>query len=204
MEPPFVTCRHESCDRDAHRGANGRLGYCSKHYQRAKRHGNPDVVKPTPSPARDWIAAHTAYSGYDCLAWPFHVGSDGYGRAHGPDGRLSTASRLMCIASHGNPPTLRHEAAHRCGRGNRACVNPRHIYWATPQENQRDRAKHGTSNRGERQWQARLSEEKVRAIREDRSGVPQADVAAEFGIHQSHVSKIKSGQRWEWLDPVSR
>jgi hypothetical protein len=106
---------------------------------------------------------------------------------------------MMCEAAHGPRPSPRHECAHSCGKGHEACVNQTHLRWATPEENQRERSLHGTSNRGERQWQSRLTEEDVRAIRDLALTSTNAAIAARFQIDPSHVSKIVSGSAWGWL-----
>lgn len=46
----------------------------------------------------------------------------------------------------------------------------------------------------------KMTEEKVRDIKERvRSGERQKDVAAEYGIDPSHVSKMVSGKAWSWV-----
>ena len=117
----FLPCAAIECTRNAHRSAEGKLGYCSMHYQRFKRHGDPSIVKPIPMPALDWIESNKTLLNDDCLRWPFHIGKDGYGRAHHRNGPLTTASRLMCIAAHGEPPAAQYEAAHSCGKGSQGC-----------------------------------------------------------------------------------
>lgn len=196
----FSRCTTEGCELNAHRSANGRSGLCSLHYQRIKKHGDPSVRLQAPSPAKDWIASHKDHIGQDCLIWPFYLGRDGYGRVHYPGGGLTTASRMMCIAAHGDPPFPKAEAAHTCGRGSAGCVNPNHIRWASCLENQTDRVEHGTSNRGEQQWAARLTEDDIRAIRRLALTESQGLISERFGIHQSHVSKIVSRSSWAWLD----
>lgn len=201
MTKRHAACAAEGCQRNAHHDAHGRRGFCSLHYMRHKTHGDPHVRSRTPRPAADWLRAHRDHSDDECLTWPFHVGRDGYGRVHRPgSGSLTTASRLMCEIAHGEPPSARHEAAHSCGRGNHACVNPRHLYWATPSENQCERADHGTSNRGTRQWQAKLTEDDVREIRRRLGFESQTAIARDFGVNQSTVSDIKTGKKWGWLD----
>lgn len=201
MEIRFKSCSSDGCSSNAHRDAQGKLGFCSLHYQRFKKHGDPTVVKVQQSPAMDWLRAHAKHSETECLRWPFHIGNDGYGRAHHPmTGGLSTASRLMCIFAHGEPPSNKHEAAHSCGKGNEACVNPNHLYWCTPVENQRERAVHGTSNRGEQQGNSKLTTPEVLRIRVLLENHSQTTVARMFGVDQSHISNIANRKQWAWLD----
>lgn len=68
------------------------------------------------------------------------------------------------------------------------------LRWDTPQNNQRDRAKHGTSNRGEQCAAAKLTEQQVAAIRLDPR--LQREIAAEYGVRENTISRIKSGKRW--------
>ena len=68
------------------------------------------------------------------------------------------------------------------------------LRWDTAQSNQQDRAKHGTSNRGERCANAKLTEMQVAAIRVDSR--LQREIAADYGVRQSAISRIKSGAGW--------
>ncbi len=201
MEKQFLSCGVAGCSGNAHHNGNGRRGLCSTHYQRLKRHGDTHTVKQTPSKAKDWLIAHIGHDGSDCLLWPFAIGKDGYGRVHSfLTGKLTTASRQMCVAAHGDPPTSRHEAAHKCGNGKGGCVNPQHLYWALPATNQADRIAHGTTNRGARHGMAKLTEANVSEIRQLLEAHSQAEIAASFGVDPSHISCIKSRTRWAWLD----
>lgn len=68
------------------------------------------------------------------------------------------------------------------------------LRWDTAQSNQQDRAKHGTSNRGERCASAKLTETQVAAIRVDSR--LQREIAADYGVRENTISRIKSGVRW--------
>ena len=68
------------------------------------------------------------------------------------------------------------------------------LRWDTPRNNQLDRIKHGTSNRGEQCAAAKLTEAQVRAIRADTR--LQREIAAEYGVRENTISRIKSGKRW--------
>ena len=68
------------------------------------------------------------------------------------------------------------------------------LRWDTPRNNQLDRIKHGTSNRGERCASAKLTEAQIRAIRTDSR--LQREIAAEYGVRENTISRIKSGKRW--------
>ena len=71
------------------------------------------------------------------------------------------------------------------------------LRWDTPRNNQLDRIKHGTSNRGERCAVAKLTEAHARAIIADTR--IHREIAAEYGVRENTISRIKSGKRWSHL-----
>lgn len=107
------------------------------------------------------------------------------------DRRTFTVGPLVLSAFKGPCPKGM-ECAH--GNGDKRDNVPTNLRWATPLSNANDRRLHGTSGRGERNATAKLTAAIAVAIRSDTR--PQLDIAAEFGIAQSTVSKIKLGQRW--------
>jgi hypothetical protein len=74
------------------------------------------------------------------------------------------------------------------------------LCWGTHAENEADRVRDGTSNRGERQWQARLTREQVMECRRRyAAGESQGVLAAEFGVSGPTVSNAITGETWSWL-----
>lgn len=71
------------------------------------------------------------------------------------------------------------------------------LRWDTPKANAADKLLHGTSNCGERNPRAKLTESQVRSIRlRFEQGVSGVAISREFGIAKSAVSRIKLGQSW--------
>lgn len=97
----------------------------------------------------------------------------------------------VCLAFHGErPPGL--YACHEDGDPENNI--PTNVYWGTPKQNQEDRRKHGTSNCGVGR---KLDADKVAEIKSRLvDGDSQDAIAADLGISQSMVSKIKSGKLW--------
>lgn len=187
-------CAVQDCD-----GSAARRGWCVKHYTRFLRHGHPEGGGYGRGHVQEWLQKHASWDGEECLIWPFYCDPNGYGRVS-HDGRDQIAARVMCALAHGQPPTERHEAAHSCGQGHAGCVNPKHLRWATPHENQMDKAFHGTDTRGEKAWNAKLTEADVKNIRERLShGESQRSIASDFGVHQVSVSLINRRINWGWL-----
>lgn len=81
---------------------------------------------------------------------------------------------------------------HRCD--NPPCCNPWHLFIGDHAKNMRDMVERGRSLAGERHNMAKLTQEQVEAIRLDPR--LQRVIAAEYGIRQSHVSRIKNRERW--------
>lgn len=146
-----------------------------------------------------------SYSGDDYLIWPFARNSNGYGHLYLPNGTGISAARLVCQEAHGNPPSPRHETAHSCGNGHLGCVTPKHLRWATPKENCRDRIVHGTQTRGQDINTNKLTESEVieihRMLQEGKRS--KISLARQFNIGNSSIHRIKSGAAWGWLTGVS-
>lgn len=124
---------------------NKSRGFCSAHYERQRRHGDPlrgGVVGTSPAePSRYFAETVLPLKSDDCLEWPYARSGVGYGQMR-VDGRSVNVHRLVCLKAHGDPPTREHQAAHSCG--NRLCCNHRHLSWKTQAENELDKVAHGT------------------------------------------------------------
>lgn len=173
-------------------------GLCSAHYYRWKRTGDPLGGRVPPGSLQAWLADHVSYAGSECLLWPFARNAAGYGVVYF-EGRHTPASRAMCRLAHGEPEAETFEAAHSCGRGTDGCVSPRHLRWDTPVGNSHDRIIHGTTNRGQRNGQAKLSSSDVQAIRGLPKGASLKQAAREHLISIAQVKRIRNRTTWTWL-----
>ena len=182
-------CSIEGCE-----GKHYARGWCGMHYERWRKHGDPEFTKtaPTGEPLKflqDLI--DNPRSG--CVIWPYGKYTNGYGKLL-YEGRGQNAHRISLILATGKDPKDL-VAAHSCR--NRDCVNPSCLSWETEVENQRDRLRDGTDSRGEKQWLSKLTEDQVLAIYRDPR--TQQAIAEKYGVSQGTVSAIKNGYNWSWL-----
>ena len=143
-----------------------------------------------------WLKEHVNHEGDDCLPWPYSKHESGYGQATYM-GKKITANRLMCMLAHGNPPTSEHQASHSCGKGHEGCVNPKHLRWATPLENSREKKIHGTQCSGPDCWNYKLTDSDVLEIRQvlaQEESSP-TELAEKYGVHRSHIYNIRNGYK---------
>lgn len=192
--PPKVNggkCKVAGCERHARIKE-----WCPSHYWRWRNHGNPNGGMTRRGTKAKWLMEHAGYNEEHCLIFPFGVGRYGHVTFGGVK---MHAHRAMCILVHGQPPTADHQAAHSCGNGHLACVNPRHLSWKTPAQNQADRLVHGTHCRGERCRTAKLTEEQVLEIRSLRGHVSSKDLSKRFSISPGAVKMIWQRRNWAWL-----
>lgn len=152
-------------------------------------------MRGLPGEPMAWLLSHVEYDDDACLMWPYGKGSRGRYGAVFYRGRVDGAHRVMCELKHGTAPPHAPLAAHSCGRGSDGCVNPKHLRWATTDENGSDRKKHLAS--GIEAWPTptKLSPEDVDAIRNSKGLTSGALVAKQFGVSESLVSRIRSGHR---------
>jgi len=115
------------------------------------------------------------------------------------DGKRVTAyvHHLIAEAFIGPRPPGK-QVAHRDGRSHRSVLS--NIRYATPKENDADKIGHGTRPNGEKNGQSKLSDRDVRKIRVRCKGSEsQRIIAADFGVGQSVISRIKTGRAWGHL-----
>lgn len=186
-------------------GRGGKLerGWCGTHYSRWRKHGDPRADVPVVPRAkagesRSWLEALLLVTERleiaECVEWPFGTRGNGYAGIRYAAASNRTVHRLVCERVHGPCPPGR-EAAHACG--NRACVNPLHLRWATPVENAADKLVHGTTARGERHGGHKLSAVDVLAIRA--STLRPSELARRYGVTMTAITGIRRRKRWSWL-----
>jgi hypothetical protein len=138
-----------------------------------------------------WIRDHMGYTNaYCCLIWPYSRLRQGYAAINRNDKQVYV-HRFMCELRHGPPPTAKHQASHSCNRGADGCVNPLHLSWKTPGENQLDRVD------GSGRPQRKLTIEQVDQIRELKGREHIPDTARRFNTSETNIRRIQSGQTWK-------
>lgn len=136
-----------------------------------------------------------------CWLWTASCAGKGYGQIKIPGERVQIyAHRLSYILHKGVDVEKGKHICHTCDTPK--CVNPEHLFMGTNHENHMDMKNKGRSTHGEKNSQAKLTEEKVIQLHGMvKLGIPTKEIARLFGIHQSAVIRIKNGTRWERLKP---
>lgn len=176
-------------------------GLCQNHYYRLRTHGDPLGGRESPGKLMRFIEdIALRWESDDCLKWPFSTNNAGYGQIS-VSGKRTYAHRYVCELTHGVAPTTDHEAAHSCGKGHLGCVNPKHLSWKTPKENQADRIAHGTDMRGELHPSSKLTKEQVLEIISLKGSATQSEIARMFGVSQPSICLIHRGKNWAFVSP---
>lgn len=114
----------------------------------------------------------------------------------GLDQRVALIHLLVLLAFRGNVPRGKQGAHNDGDKRNNVLKNLR---YATPKENQKDRYKHGTDNRGERNKSSKLTTSQVLKIRDIGTRIPQRALARRFGVSQGHVSRLRNKEQWSHI-----
>lgn len=87
-----------------------------------------------------------------------------------------------------------------------SCVNPAHLWLGTYQDNMKDRdnksrQSHVGAPKGEKNFSHKLTEEKVRLIRDFiDQGISLIRIAKMFGVSDQTISDIKFKKKWKWVE----
>ena len=142
---------------------------------------------------RFWRRVRKDDSADSCWIWTGGRDADGYGVFY-YNGRSRRAHRVAYEWEHGK---FEGELLHRCDTP--SCIRPSHVRPGTQAENLADaRQKGRKDDRGSANSFAKLTDSEVREMRAlyAGGGWTQHQLAARFGIHQTHVSDVVTGKRW--------
>lgn len=160
----------------------------------AKPRGLPGASNPAyrPLAERFWEKVEKTA---ECWLWIGAVGSTGYGHIRA-DGKARTASRVAYELVHGAIPVGAF-VLHRCD--NPLCVNPAHLYAGTHSQNMADKVARGRAAGavGERNCKAKLTADKVVAIRQSTVGT--CELARRYGVNRNTIGRIRSDRQWRHL-----
>jgi hypothetical protein len=160
----------------------------------AARRGRPPLP-PHSFAARFW--AKVDYSGGigACWIWTSAKTRSGYGMFSRGSGRSAPAHRVAWELAHG-PIAPGLEVRHVVCR-NPACVNVAHMDIGTPLQNAADAIRDGTVPRGERHWNAKLTDARVLEARQRHaSGEHIAGLAREMGVSSAALGPAIHGRTW--------
>jgi hypothetical protein len=127
-----------------------------------------------------------------CLLWTGAAHRLGYGQVV-IRGKKFLATRLAWELAHGPIPAGLC-ICHKCDVA--ACINVAHLFLGTQRDNMIDKIRKGRANmpRGTQRPDAKLTEEKVRAIRSDPRSV--RAIARDYGVVHGTIVGIKSRRDW--------
>jgi hypothetical protein len=128
-----------------------------------------------------------------CWQWTHYCLPFGHGQAW-LQGKTFLSHRVAYFLMRGVIPPSTH-VRHLCD--NPRCCNPAHLALGTDLDNSNDKCLQGRQARGSRNGRSKLCEQQVMYIY--KSSKTQEELALQFGIQQSMVSRIKNGVYWSWL-----
>lgn len=134
----------------------------------------------------------------ECWVWKSTLTTNGYG--HYERGRRVTGSRMAhryaWLETYGPIPSDK-SVLHKCD--NKPCCNPNHLFLGTQLDNMRDKMAKGrhVSIEGSKSGTAKLTDEKVLLIREDKRSY--IKIGEDFDISPTEVCRIKKRLRWSHI-----
>lgn len=136
--------------------------------------------------------------GDSCWLWMASVDKKGYGQINNgiKPYTMLKAHRTSWIIHKSDPGELC--VLHRCDTP--ACVNPEHLFLGTTADNNQDMWSKGRNRFQKSNPSSKLSVEQVGEIRQLRSdGIKLRDLAAQFNVAESTISRIANGVRREFI-----
>lgn len=123
--------------------------------------------------------------------------SHGYG-AINVRGKRQFAHRLAWIYTYGPIPEGMF-VCHKCD--NPACCNPNHLFLGTQDDNMRDASEKLRCHIGEKNYNAKLTEEQVKQIVQlANENMTRKELGQRFGVSRQTINSIINGHDWKYLN----
>lgn len=164
---------------------------CRAHYQASWRRGEHLKSPLGKKPLKERILEKIEKVESGCWEWTAQLRPDGYAMIW-HEGGSRRAHRIAYEVFKNEKLNAHDVLCHRCD--NRKCVNPAHIFIGTRGDNVRDAASKDRMPFGSSHWNARLTDTQVEMIRSIK-GVPNQEIARQFGVNSSTISRLRSGKR---------
>lgn len=193
---PEESCSATDCDRSVRSRQ-----LCNTHYLRWWKKASPEERRRPSKPQLFWAKVQR---GPGCWEWQGARRPTGHGYFVGYERKVVSAARFSLEMHLGEsiPPGM--ETCHRCD--NPPCVNPRHLYFGTRQNNVDDAWARGLMPVGSQRPAAKINEEQVIRIREAYAmGADARILAGQFGIAVPTLRQIVLGLKWKQVGgPITR
>jgi len=178
-------------------GLNRSHGYCGKHEQRLRKHGNLNRIRwhgvGETTEERFWSRVAITADNDRCWLWLGSTNQDGYGRFN-RDGKVIQAHRYAWKLANGREPDGL--VLHHCDTPR--CVNAKHLYVGTDADNARDRSARNRVAKGERSGKAKLTVADVKIIKQLLQQNVRSVIIAKMFPHVTDgaIRGIKRGVSW--------
>jgi ribosomal protein L31E len=177
-------------------------GFCQKHYNNNKNHGDPlaGTYSQNKAGSKEYISENSEIDINGCWLWKRYKNNAGYGQSDFK-GKHILAHRLSYLTFVGKIPNNLH-VLHNCD--NPACVNPKHLFLGTHQDNMNDKV---NKNR----QASKVNKKEVDEIRtlysvelaERAKGkdfqLTQKELAKRFRVSQTEINHIVNNKIWRKL-----
>ena len=189
------TCSIDDCNRKLYA-----KGYCQKHYDAYKRHGDPLVSirnkrkenmsdKEVLQFIRDNI---TINSETECHEWNRHRYHQGYGQIF-YDGRQQYVHRVIYQIINKIKLLPSDEIMHSCD--NPCCCNINHLSLGDKNKNMADMVAKGRQQHGENHYKTSLLDTQIEEIRDlFNEGLKNTEIAKRFNVSRQVISDIRRGR----------
>ena len=130
----------------------------------------------------------------DCWEWKGSFDKEGYGQMRNGVLRINDRAHRFSARLHFGEIPKGQCVCHKCD--NPSCVNPKHLFIASPIDNHNDKMSKNRHVKGELQGHSKLTEQQVAEIR-NRMNESYRTLCNEYNLAPSTVYRIWHGQAWK-------